>query len=414
MSAGDIAVAAGHAVVDGGSAARGEEVTPASPYRFEVGKQARCEHTDSKYYPVTIEDRTVEDGEGGHHKRYYVHYLQWARRFDTWVDEDKLKEPEPSSASSSGNSNKRRARRRDPAVEPSVSPMMLDGGPSPSDLLQIANSVTSLDGVGGRMTDEELARTLALAEAAQSGRRRETRRSWNASLAEVQKQGEITTQIQELRQLKSTEEEGDAATEDVSVAAAAASPEAAEPNSPEPKPAEPKPAEPKARSKSASNKTPRKKRKRETAAQRAAAKAASATPSANVDEPPHAPTLCFSPACEGVAPAPFSCYSVACPKPSRTEEVPGSANAAGPAIETPAITVDEAADSMETDAPPEAAQTSEPTEPTEVPDDAMDTDAPAAPPRDETPAEPVETVYVSAFIAKCVTSCATVLLRVFH
>ena len=45
--------------------------------------------------------------------------------------------------------------------------------PSPSDFLNMENP---LEGLGGKMTDEELARTLALAEVAQSGRRRETRR----------------------------------------------------------------------------------------------------------------------------------------------------------------------------------------------------------------------------------------------
>lgn len=57
------------------------------------------------------------------------------------------------------------------------------------------------------MSDEELARTLALAEAAQSGRRRETRRSWNASLAVLHQQKEpIATQVSEMKQFKGTPE----------------------------------------------------------------------------------------------------------------------------------------------------------------------------------------------------------------
>eukprot|EP00037_Helgoeca_nana_P008449 m.75340 g.75340 ORF g.75340 m.75340 type:complete len:971 (+) comp18947_c0_seq1:169-3081(+) len=206
MAAGDIALAsAGGAGAAKEPSPRKPELQPASPFRFEVGKQARCAHTDGKFYAVTIEDRTVEDGDGGNNKRYKVHYLQWARRHDTWVDEDKLKDSEQPPTSGNG---RRRARRRDPVADPSPSPLLMEGGmqPSPSDLLQMANSAKSLDGMGC-MTDEELARTLALAEAAQSGRRRETRRSWNASLAEIQKQGEISTQIQGLQQIKGEPEE---------------------------------------------------------------------------------------------------------------------------------------------------------------------------------------------------------------
>lgn len=261
-SAADVAAAAGRRGDKGSSdAANGshkEDGDSNKLFRFEIGSHARCAHTDGKLYPVTIEDRAVQEDK----PRYKVHYQQWARRHDTWVDEDKLKEPEHPSTT---NGSRRRARRREVSTEPTVSPL---GGlqPTPSDLLQMANSAKSLDGMG-QMTDEELARTLALAEAAQSGRRRETRRSWNASLAELTKQGDISTQIHQLQQLKGDEmDEEDSGKDDKndkSGAPSSSSTQAAAAADPATM-TTPTPPEPKKRGRTAAKKTPRKKRKRET------------------------------------------------------------------------------------------------------------------------------------------------------
>lgn len=160
-------------------------------WRYEIGNFAKCSYKDGKRYTVIIEDRRAINRDGKTKLEYRVHYQNWAKRYDQWIDSNKIHDVEDSNV-------KKRPRvrtdiRKEELVVPAVAIMEPENTPVgenfvPEPIMTNAESANVSPSSGssrksrkskGQLTDEELAQTLALAEV--RGRRRETRGSISAT-----------------------------------------------------------------------------------------------------------------------------------------------------------------------------------------------------------------------------------------
>ncbi|KAG6435983.1 hypothetical protein SASPL_100864 [Salvia splendens] len=57
---------------------------------LEVGTRVNCRWRDGKYHPVKVIERRKLFSCGAHYYEYYVHYTEFNRRLDEWVDLDQL------------------------------------------------------------------------------------------------------------------------------------------------------------------------------------------------------------------------------------------------------------------------------------------------------------------------------------
>ena len=210
-------------------------------FAYGVAMQARCKYEDGKRYAVSIVARELRAPTPGAplQPAYKVHYQNWARRYDHWVFESDLL---PFDAA--GGSRKRSARGRGtgagaasppakaprgsadgtaPATPstPAAAPATQSGsksrsakGRGPRSARSTGRAAASSEGEGpssaeageatdgaalpppaasleeapdAAISDEQLARSLALAEAFQAGRRRATRKSWSKAGGLLQK-----------------------------------------------------------------------------------------------------------------------------------------------------------------------------------------------------------------------------------
>lgn len=208
-------------------------------YLYSVGETARCRYKDGKRYVVRIEDREMrtcnpEDephpSDGKVVVHYYIHFHNWHKKFDTWAPYYQIfhEADGGSKRKARGRQPKNKFNDASPATLTAAALAAFDGeATSSADAKPIkkrglgrwpngkatkakaaakaaatartgaglaeAESVdqrnyriqieAGVDEDGGPMSDEELARIIAGHEAAHAGRRRETRRSWNASLS---------------------------------------------------------------------------------------------------------------------------------------------------------------------------------------------------------------------------------------
>lgn len=195
--------------------------------KFPTGSYAKCLHKDNKQYLVKVEDHKMEAREGMQVPLYFVHYNGWRRTHDEWVEEDKLEAAPaemvpaharrfllPTERSSTPQLLERRSKKLSsgglspkkisgPGSPPSPLPTVSPGGTlSTLDKAAVTQSLPSTDNSCSPRKRKRSNQPLpvpaerceqgdkALALAMAHGLRRETRRSWQASLAVAQRQSE--------------------------------------------------------------------------------------------------------------------------------------------------------------------------------------------------------------------------------
>ena len=61
-------------------------------FLFAVGVEIRAIHKDGKFYQASILLRGIhKDSPAGCQGRYLIHFNNWGRRFDEWVDESHIR-----------------------------------------------------------------------------------------------------------------------------------------------------------------------------------------------------------------------------------------------------------------------------------------------------------------------------------